>query len=112
VQHTGERQRARMRAGHLTGDAVMRFTEGSEHSLTEIAQLAGLLVSTAHRLTSELASWRLRERTEGGVYRAGLPLRMMSTGGRACAPTLQERAPRARGPAGRHRLPGPPRRAA
>jgi DNA-binding IclR family transcriptional regulator len=72
---------------------LMTFTEGSEHSLTEIAQLAGLPVSTAHRLTSELASWRLLERTEGGLYRAGLPLRMMGTAGCACAPTLQERAP-------------------
>jgi DNA-binding IclR family transcriptional regulator len=35
---------------------LMTFTEGSVHSLTEIARLAGLPVSTAHRLTSELAS--------------------------------------------------------
>ena len=58
---------------------LMTFTEGSEHSLTEIAQLAGLPISTAHRLTSELASWRLLERTEDGLYRAGLPLRMIGT---------------------------------
>ena len=44
---------------------LMTFTEGSEHSLTEIARLAGLPISTAHRLTSELASWRLLERTDG-----------------------------------------------
>jgi len=43
---------------------LLTFTEGSEHSLTEIARLAGLPISTAHRLTSELASWRLLERTE------------------------------------------------
>ena len=42
---------------------LMTFTEGSVHSLTEIARLAGLPVSTAHRLTAELASWRLLERT-------------------------------------------------
>ena len=70
----------------------MTFTEGSEHTLTEIAQLAGLPISTAHRLTSELASWRLLERTADGRYRAGLPLRMMGTGD-ACAPALRERAP-------------------
>ena len=58
---------------------LMTFTEGNEHSLTEIAQLAGLPISTAHRLTSELASWRLLERTEDGLYRAGLPLRMIGT---------------------------------
>jgi hypothetical protein len=36
----------------------MTFTEGSEHSPTEIARLAGLPISTAHRLTGELASRR------------------------------------------------------
>jgi DNA-binding IclR family transcriptional regulator len=71
---------------------LMTFTEGSEHSLTEIARLAGLPISTAHRLTSELASWRLLERTEDGLYRAGLPLRMIGSG-ESCAPSLQERGP-------------------
>src|SRR6476469_7750355 len=71
---------------------LMTFTEGSEHSLTEIARLAGLPISTAHRLTSELTSWRLLERTPDGLYRAGLPLRMMA-GCPDRAPTLQERAP-------------------
>jgi DNA-binding IclR family transcriptional regulator len=71
---------------------LMTFTEGSEHSLTEIARLAGLPISTAHRLTSELATWRLLERTEDGHYRAGLPLRMIGTGD-GCPPSIQERAP-------------------
>jgi DNA-binding IclR family transcriptional regulator len=71
---------------------LMTFTEGSEHSLTEIARLAGLPISTAHRLTSELASWRLLERTEDGLYRAGLPLRMIGTGA-GCPPSIGERAP-------------------
>ena len=35
---------------------LMTFTEGSEHTLTEIAQLAGLPISTAHRLTSACMS--------------------------------------------------------
>lgn len=71
---------------------LMTFTEGSVHSLTEIARLAGLPISTAHRLTSELASWRLLERTPDGLYRAGLPLRMIGAGtGRA--PSIAERAP-------------------
>jgi DNA-binding IclR family transcriptional regulator len=70
----------------------MTFTEGSEHSLTEIAQLAGLPISTAHRLTSELASWRLLERTVDGRYRAGLALRTMGSGD-SRAPALRERAP-------------------
>jgi IclR helix-turn-helix domain len=71
---------------------LMTFTQGSEHSLTEIARLAGLPISTAHRLTAELTSWRLLEHTPDGRYRAGLPLRMISD----CPdriPTLHERAP-------------------
>jgi DNA-binding IclR family transcriptional regulator len=71
---------------------LLTFTEGSEHSLTEIARLAGLPISTAHRLTSELASWRLLERTADGSYRVGLPLRMIGTAV-ACPPSLEERAP-------------------
>jgi len=71
---------------------LLTFTEGSEHSLTEIARLAELPISTAHRLTSELASWRLLERTHDGHYRAGLPLRMIGTVG-SCPPSIAERAP-------------------
>jgi DNA-binding IclR family transcriptional regulator len=71
---------------------LMTFTEGSMHSLTEIARLAGLPVSTTHRLTSELASWRLLERTDDGHYRVGLPLRMIAAGD-AASPSLAERAP-------------------
>lgn len=71
---------------------LLTFTEGSAHSLTEIARLAGLPVSTAHRLTSELASWRLLERTEDGSYRVGLPLRTIGAG-EAEPPSVAERAP-------------------
>jgi DNA-binding IclR family transcriptional regulator len=71
---------------------LMTFTEGNEHSLTEIAQLAGLPISTAHRLTSELTAWRLLERTDEGHYRVGLPLRMIGTGD-AGPPDVAERAP-------------------
>jgi DNA-binding IclR family transcriptional regulator len=71
---------------------LLTFTEGSEHSLTEIARLAGLPISTAHRLASELTSWRLLERTPCGQYRAGLPLRMIGTGDGGPA-SIAERAP-------------------
>ena len=71
---------------------LQTFTEGSEHSLTEIAGLARLPISTAHRLTSELAAWRLLERTDDGIYRAGLPLRIIGTVG-SVAPRMAERAP-------------------
>src|SRR4051794_32221539 len=68
---------------------LLTFTEGSEHSLTEIARRAQLPISTAHRLAAELTSWRLLERNAEGLYRAGLPLRMMCSGPAQC-PTLQE----------------------
>jgi DNA-binding IclR family transcriptional regulator len=71
---------------------LLTFTEGSEHSLTQIARQAGLPISTAHRLTSELASWRLLERTDDGNYRAGLPLRRIGTVDASPA-SLAERAP-------------------
>ena len=64
---------------------LMTFAEGSEHSLTEIARLAGLPISTAHRLTAELTCWRLLERTPDGRYRAGLPLRNQQAPGAAAA---------------------------
>lgn len=71
---------------------LMTFTEGGEHSLTEIARLAGLPVSTAHRLTSELASSRLLERMNDGRYRAGLPLRTIGSA-TVAAPSIAARAP-------------------
>jgi DNA-binding IclR family transcriptional regulator len=71
---------------------LLAFTEGSEYSLTEIARLAGLPVSTAHRLTAELTSWRLLDRTEEGHYRVGLPLRMIGAGD-AVPPSIAERGP-------------------
>jgi DNA-binding IclR family transcriptional regulator len=56
---------------------LMAFSRGSTHSLTELAKLTGLPVSTTHRLANELAARRLLERTEDGAYRIGLPLRMI-----------------------------------
>jgi len=72
---------------------LLTFNQGSEHSLTEIARLAGLPISTAHRLTAELASWRLLERTDDGRYRAGLPLRTISTNSDDGPPRVPELAP-------------------
>jgi len=96
------RRRERSLAGNATESGrsvtskitsiLMTFTEGSEHSLTEIARLAGLPVSTAHRLTAELASRRLLERTTDGQYRAGLPLRTIG-GTDAAPPSVTDRAP-------------------
>jgi hypothetical protein len=70
---------------------LLTFTESSEHSLTEVARWARLPISTTHRLMAEMTSWRLLERTPEGLYRAGLPLRMISGGPSRC-PNLKERA--------------------
>lgn len=56
---------------------LMAFSGGPELTLTEIASIARLPTSTAHRLASELLAWRLLERTEDGGYRVGLPLRII-----------------------------------
>ena len=58
---------------------LMVFADDGAHTLTEIAGAANLPTSTAHRLASELAAWRLLERTEERSYRIGLPLRMIGT---------------------------------
>jgi len=71
----------------------MAFRNGGTHSLTDLAKLAGLPISTTHRLVGDLVSRRVLERTEGGLYRVGLPLRMI--GGLSLpssAPPLLERA--------------------
>ena len=70
---------------------LLAFTDCDERSLTDIARLAGLPVSTAHRLAVELASWNLLERDEDGHYHVGSPLRRIGTS-EWRAPTLVERA--------------------
>jgi DNA-binding IclR family transcriptional regulator len=72
---------------------LMTFTGGTAYSLTELARLTGLPMSTAHRLATELASWGVLERTEDGNYRVGLPLRMIGTQTWP-TPSISERAPR------------------
>lgn len=72
---------------------LLVFGDGGEHSLAEIADSTNLPTSTAHRLTSQMVSWRLLERTEDRGYRVSFPLRMMTSHpptSRACsiAPTL------------------------
>jgi DNA-binding IclR family transcriptional regulator len=68
------------------------FTDGNMHSLTEIARFTSLPISTAHRLSTELAAWHVLERTEDGLYRVGLPLRMIGGHAGNCH-NLWERAP-------------------
>jgi DNA-binding IclR family transcriptional regulator len=68
------------------------FLVGESHSVTEIARLTRLPVSTTHRLTAELASWQVLRRTEDGRYEVGLTLQRL--GGDAWSvPVLHDRAP-------------------
>lgn len=71
---------------------LMAFSRGDAYSLTELARLTGLPVSTAHRLAGELAARRLLERTEDGGYRIGLPLRMIGAGGTPAGPSVSPAA--------------------
>jgi DNA-binding IclR family transcriptional regulator len=70
---------------------LMAFSSGGTHSLTELAGLAGLPISTTHRLVGELVSRRVLERTEGGTYRVGLPLRMIGGISLPSSPPLLEK---------------------
>jgi DNA-binding IclR family transcriptional regulator len=71
---------------------LMAFGNGGTHSLTELAGLAGLPISTTHRLVGELVSRRVLERTEEGGYRVGLPLRMIGGVSLPSSPPLLDRA--------------------
>ena len=58
---------------------LLTFRDGNEHSLTEIARLTCLPVSTVHRLVTELAGWGVLERTEGSTFRVGQPIKTMGS---------------------------------
>ena len=74
--------------------AILRtFSTGSVHSLSDIARSANLPVSTAHRLTHELAEWGFLERTDDKRYRVGTLVAHL--GARVWhEPSLQEHARR------------------
>jgi len=73
---------------------LLSFTNGNVYSLTEIARLAGLPISTAHRLTSELAAWGILERTPDGQYRVGLQLKVIGSMAAPSPTSLHEKARR------------------
>ena len=68
------------------------FLSGESHSITEIARLTGLPLSTTHRLTAELASWQVLRRTDQGRYEVGLTLRRLARDTES-SPDLEELAP-------------------
>ena len=73
---------------------LLTFTHGSDYSLTEIARQAGLPVSTAHRLASELAAWGVLERTDEGQYRAGAHLKAIGCQAPLAPSAIHEKARR------------------
>jgi DNA-binding IclR family transcriptional regulator len=70
---------------------LLTFQADDTHSLTEIARLTGLPISTAHRLVTELEGSGLLERTDDAEFRAGLPLQALSCG-MSYAPAIVESA--------------------
>jgi DNA-binding IclR family transcriptional regulator len=72
---------------------LLTFLDGNEHSLTEIAQLTCLPLTTAHRLVTELAGWGMLERTEQSRFRVGLPIQAMGSR-RSYTPAVIESARR------------------
>lgn len=54
---------------------LLTFQADDKHSLTEIARLTRLPVSTAHRLVAELEGWGLLERTDDAQFRAASALK-------------------------------------
>ena len=71
---------------------LLAFTDSNVHSLTEIARLTRLPVSTAHRLAVELAATDFLERDESGRYRVAPTLRQLGAS-EWRPPTLSERGP-------------------
>jgi DNA-binding IclR family transcriptional regulator len=69
---------------------LLTFRHGSRHSLTEIAALTGLPMSTVHRMAAELASWQLLWRTPDGRYEIGSNLQQLA-GDVHHHPDLEER---------------------
>ena len=68
------------------------FLSGRSHSVTEMARMTGLPVSTTHRIAVDLASWQLLHRTSDGQYRVGIILRQLAGDCRPL-PMLVERGP-------------------
>ena len=50
------------------------FASGGSYSLTEIARLTGLPVSTTHRLVTELLDWGMLQRSSTGRFCIGMQL--------------------------------------
>jgi DNA-binding IclR family transcriptional regulator len=60
---------------------LLTFHDGNEHSLSEIARLTCLPLSTAHRLVTELARWGVLERTDESKFQVGLHIKTIGSRG-------------------------------
>jgi DNA-binding IclR family transcriptional regulator len=58
---------------------LLTFRDGDEHSLTEIARLTCMPVSTTHRLVTELAGLGLLEHTHESQFRVGGSIRAIGS---------------------------------
>lgn len=57
---------------------LMTFRRGGSHSLSEIASLSGLPISTTHRMVNDLADWLVLEKDpDGRTYRPGQALQSL-----------------------------------
>ena len=68
------------------------FRAGDRHSVTEIARMTGLPVSTTYRLVTDMAAWQILQRTPEGDYTVGFALQTL-TSDVSDLPTLEELAP-------------------
>jgi DNA-binding IclR family transcriptional regulator len=71
---------------------LMAFTGGTGWSLTELARLTNIPLTTTHRLVTELTAAQLLERAPDGGYRVG-PAMGRLCGGAQGAPTVAQLAP-------------------
>jgi DNA-binding IclR family transcriptional regulator len=77
--------------GRITA-ILLAFRSGGSYSITELARLTGLPLSTTHRLVGDLASWQLLRRNSDGLYGVGPNLQRL-TGYVESIDTLDDLAP-------------------
>src|SRR4051812_40618502 len=79
-------------AGRISA-ILLTFLHGETHSLTEVAAMTQLPVSTTHRILTDLQSVGILDRTSDRRFRPGWQLRRFG-GGMSTGPALEESAPR------------------
>jgi DNA-binding IclR family transcriptional regulator len=89
VEVAGNSIEAGRTVAHKISSILLTFTQGGELALTEIARLTGLPISTAHRLTAELARQRYWNESRTAC---GAPAGVTNHRRRHCRPTEPGRA--------------------